>query len=154
LTNLGASEWIAIGSIAVALIALIVACYAIRRSNRNSSVATLVTLNEGFRQAWQRFLAPEADKNYEFSELSNLLEIACAIHLEKSLFGVSRELSREYIEQVLLLLERNGDAQHMLAEAIHSPTTFKYIQRFRIEMRRRRPKLGIMDSSIEKSQQA
>jgi hypothetical protein len=127
--------------------ALGVALYAIRRSNRNSSVATLVTLNEGFRQAWQRYLsAAEATKDHEFSELANLLEIACGIHWEKSLFGVSRELSQEYVEHVLLLLEGNDDARQRLVRAVHAPTTFKYIGRFRAEMRKRRPQLGIIET--------
>lgn len=122
----------------VSLIALCVAIYAIRRSNRNSSVATLVTLNEAFRQAWQRYLeAPEAGKFHAFSELANLTEIACGIHLEKSLSGVSRELSSEYIEQVLLLIEGNEDARRRLEAAVHSPSTFKYIRLFREDMRKR-----------------
>ena len=130
---------------AVSLTALVVAIYAIRRSNRNSSVATLVTLNDGFRQAWQRYLAvpeaaPETAKNYEFFELLNLLEIACGIHCEKSLFGVSRELSQEYTEHVLLLIEHSQDARGRLEAAIHAPTTLKYTRRFRAEMRTRGPR--------------
>ncbi|WP_139225983.1 hypothetical protein [Falsiroseomonas stagni] len=121
----------------MSLIALGVALYAVRRSNRNSSVATLVTLNDAFRQAWQRYLAaPEPDKDYSFSELANLLEIACGIHCEKSLFGISRELSSEYVEHVLLLIEENNDARARLRAAVHAPNTFKYIARFRANMRR------------------
>ena len=138
------SDWIAIAAAAVSVTALVVALYAIRRSNRNSSVATLVTLNEGFRQAWQRCFAPESNKDHEFSELLNLLEIACGIHWEKSLFGVSRELSREYIEHVLLLLEGNEDARRRLVGAVHATTTFKYIARFRAGMRKRNPQLGMI----------
>lgn len=145
--TLNPSDWIAIGSGAVSLIALCVALYAIRRSNRNSSVATLVTLNDGFRQAWQRFFAaPEAAKDHEFFELVNLLEIACGIHCERSLFGISRELSREYVEHVLLLMEGNAALRARLEAAIHAPTTFKYIRRFRAEMRRRNPQLGVIAS--------
>lgn len=135
---------IAVASTAISVIALAVAIYAIIRGNRNSSVATLVTLNDGFRQVWQRyFSATEAQKDHEFSELLNLLEIACAIHYEKSLFGVSRELSREYVEHVLLLLEQNEEARNRLEKAVHAPTTLKYIARFRAMMRRRNPQLGI-----------
>jgi len=124
------------------VIALIVAIYAIRRGNRNASVATLVTLNDGFRQGWQRVFSAEADKDHEFSELLNLLEIACGIHKEKSLVGVSRELSREYIEHVILLMERDDDCRRRIAEAIHAPSTFKYIAWLRKDMRRRNPQLG------------
>lgn len=127
----------------VSIIALSTALYAIKRSSLNSSVATLVTLNDGFRQAWQRYLeAPETAKDYAFSELANLLEIACGIHWEKSLFGISRELSSEYVEHVLLLIEGNDDARRRLEASIHTPNTFKYIARFRSGMHKRQPNLG------------
>lgn len=134
--TLGASDWIAAASGVVSLVALVVALHAVRRSNLNSSVATLVALNGGFSQGWQRYLtAPEEAKDYEFSELLNLLEIACAILCEKSLFGISRELSREYVEHVILLIEGDADARRRLEDAIHSPTTFKYIRHYRAGMR-------------------
>lgn len=142
------SDWIAIASAAVSWTALVVALCAIRRSNRNSSVATLVTLNEGFRQAWQRYFAADANKDHEFSELMNLLEIACGIHCEKSLFGISRELSREYIEHVLLLVEGNPEAMNGVKSAVHAPNTFKYIELFRTQMRRRKPNLGMIKTTI------
>lgn len=115
-----------------------VAVYTLRKSDRNSSVATLVTLNDGFRQAWQRFLSAEGERrDYEFAELMNLLEIACAIDKEKSLVGVSRELAREYLGHVVQLLELNDDAQNRIAAAAHDPTTFKYIRLFQARARRR-----------------
>ena len=122
------------------------ATYAVRRGNRNSSVATLVTLNDGFRQAWMRFFAADSNKDHEFSELMNLLEIACGVHYEKSLVGVSRELSQEYLDHVLLLLEGNEDTRTRIASAIHAPTTFKYIARYRAKMRRRKPTFGLLKS--------
>src|SRR6266849_6392399 len=76
------------------------------RANAIASAATFVTLNEGFRQAWERCLRPQDEDatNYELAELLNLLEIACAIYLEKSLSGNSRKLISEYLESALSLL--------------------------------------------------
>jgi hypothetical protein len=139
-STLNASDWIAIASAAIALIALVVAIYAIRRGNLNASVATLVTLNDGFRQGWQRVFSAGADRDHEFAELLNLLEIGCGIHKEKSLVGVSRELSREYIEQVILLMEEDDDSRRQIEKAINTPKTFKYIAWFRQNMRRRNVK--------------
>jgi hypothetical protein len=83
-----------------------------RRSNRTSSVATLVTLNDGFRELWRSYFAAAPEqKDHEFDELLNLLEIACGIHCEKSMVGVARELSQEYVERVLLLIERSPEAR-------------------------------------------
>jgi hypothetical protein len=124
----------------ISLIALAVALFAIRKGNKNSSAAILVTLNDSFRQAWQRFLAAEDEtsRQHEFAELLNVMEIACAIYLEKSLAGVSRKLAEEYISHILTLLESNDDAQERLASMINSPTMFEYIAGFRAKMRRLR----------------
>jgi hypothetical protein len=122
-------------AVAVSLVALLVALYAIRRSNRNSSAATLVTLNEGFRQAWQRFFEAkkakdEARLQYELSELLNLFELACGIHLERSLVGVSRKLAKDYINETWELLSNNEDAKKRIRVMLTSPKTFEYIRKF------------------------
>ena len=136
--ELALSDLIAVVSSAISLIALAVAVVAIRKSDRNSSAATLVTLNDGFRQAWHRFLptTEEEERQYEFSELMNLLEIGCAIYLEGSLSGVSRELAEEYFGNTLSLLEAHPEARSRIETMRHSPTTFKYIRKFLIRMGR------------------
>lgn len=136
---IGLSDEIAIASCALALVAVVIAIYAIRRGNKNSSVATLVTLNDGYRQAWQRFLAAKGDqREYEFSELMNLLEVGCAIDAEKSLVGVSREIAREYLTHALQLLDAHEEARRLTMAASHDPTTFKYVRRFRASWHYRR----------------
>jgi hypothetical protein len=138
LTALSQSDWIALGSAFISLLALFVAIYTIRRSNKASSVATLVTLNDGFRQLWSSyFAAPDHRRDHEFFELLNLLEIACGVHCDKGMVGIARELSREYLEQILQLIERDADARERLERAVVASTTFKYIARFRAKMRRR-----------------
>ena len=87
---MNSSDLIAAASLGVAAVALAMSIYAIIRSNKTTSAATLVTLNEGFRQAWERCLQPQIDEatsNYNLAELLNLLEITSAIYLEKSISG-------------------------------------------------------------------
>ena len=138
MTSLTLADQTAVLSVAVSLIALTVAIVAIRKSDRNTSAATLVTLNEGFRQGWHRFLPAkdEAERQHEFSELMNLLEIGCAIYMEGSLSGVSRELAEEYLGNVLSLLEANQEARTRIEEMRQSATTFKYIRQFLVRMGR------------------
>lgn len=144
------SDWIAGASAIVALLALGVTIHSIYRNNRNSSVATFITLNEALRQGWQRFFnAPESKKSDEFFELLNLLEITCGVHREKSIFGVSRKLSREYTEHCLLLIESNAGPRKLLEEAIHTPTTFENICWFRADMKKRNPRLGKFSSPTD-----
>lgn len=129
---MNSSDEIALAGAVIAAIALFVSWYAIYRGNRNSSAATLVALNDGFRQGWQRYLdaKSESNRHYEFAELANLFEIACAILHEGSLFGVSRKLTRAYLTQTLKLIMGNGDARERLRVLRDAPDTFEYLKKF------------------------
>ena len=90
-----------------------------------------MSLNEAFRQAWQRFLsAGEDTKSYQLSELMNLIELACAIHLENSLFGASNELIKEYLADVLRLLIKDTYTRTEIPTLLQGPKTFIYIKKF------------------------
>lgn len=107
------SDAIATASLAVAFCALAVAWYAIKRANKTTSAATMVTLNEGFRSAWGRFLAAEGNqRETELAELLNLFEIASAIWLEGSVSGHSAELMGEYLDNVLRMLTNDPLARN------------------------------------------
>ena len=106
---MSSSDWVAAASLFISFVALVVSWFGIWRANRTTSAATLVTLNEGFRQAWTRFFdAQQEGQHYELAELLNLFEIACAIYLEKSLSGNARALMFEYLDNVLQHLVRNS----------------------------------------------
>jgi hypothetical protein len=128
-----ASLWVGAAALLVSMVALIVACYAIFRSNRNSSVATLVTLNEAYREAWDRFLnnGPDDKARYrKFCELMNLIETGCGIVVEGSLSGVSKKMITIYLNDVLELLIENDYAKAHVPEMMHSPTTFECLKAF------------------------
>jgi hypothetical protein len=121
----------ACASLAVAIVALVIAWYAIKRANKTTSAATMVTLNEGFRSAWTRFFAAEgADRETELAELLNLFEIACAICLEGSLSGNSAVLIREYLNNVLRMLAGNDYARTHVDPLLQDANTFIFIKRF------------------------
>jgi hypothetical protein len=125
------SDGLAAASLAVAVVALSVAWYAIVRANKTTSASTLVTLNEGFRQAWGRFLTAYPDtRNYELAELLNLCEIACAVYLEKSLSGNSRKLMFEYLDGIFQILVKNEYSNEHVPPLLQSKTTFVFIKQF------------------------
>jgi hypothetical protein len=123
---------VALASMIVSVASVLVAWYAICRGNKNSSAVALITLNEGFRQAWQRFIdaKDDSDKQFQLSELMNLVELACAIHSERSLVGVSRELVQDYLQSSLSLLGGNDEIKNRIPKMFQSPETFKYVRRF------------------------
>lgn len=145
LSTLSASDVISAISLVVAVLALWVSCHAIYRSNKTSSAAIYLTLNGGFHEGWRRYLR-EADpekRAYEFAELMNVVEIACAIHISRSLTGVTRELLEEYLGDTLSLIEGNEEATSRLRALIHSETTFKYVTAYLRQNRRRSMRYGL-----------
>jgi hypothetical protein len=127
------ADWVAAASLGVSFAALGVAWYAAYKANRNSSVATLVTLNEAYRQAWERFLKQEIDEKAryrEFCELMNLIEAGCGIVVEGSLSGMSNKMITIYLNDVLELLKGNEYAKAHIPAMMHSPTTFEYLKAF------------------------
>ena len=99
----------------------------------------MVTLNEGFRNAWQRFFSAkdELEKTTELAELLNLFEIACAIRQEGSVSGNSAELLREYLDSVLGLLTSNSYICEKAGALLQGDTTFIFVRRFLKEKRSR-----------------
>ncbi len=122
------SDLIALASLIVALAALAVSIYAISRANKTTSAATLVTLNEGFRQAWDRYLQAQTIDN--LAELLNLLEIACGMFMERSLTGNSRKLAGEYIKSVLSILRSNTAVSEQAVQLLQTRDTFTFIKQF------------------------
>ena len=122
------SDLIAAASLVVAAAALGISIYAIARANKTTSAATLVTLNEGFRQAFERYLGSPSLEN--LAELLNLLEIACAIYLERSVAGNSRILLGEYIKSVVSILAGNQIVGGQAASLLQSRNTFAFVKRF------------------------
>lgn len=126
-------DWLAAASLFVALAALVVSIFAIVRANATASAATLVTLNEGFRQAWERCLKKDIASDalsYELAELLNLFEIACAIYLDRSLTGNSRELAAEYLKSSLSLLVSHEHLNDKALALLQDKTTFIFIKKF------------------------
>ncbi|WP_263351786.1 hypothetical protein [Acidicapsa acidisoli] len=141
------ADWIAAWSFVVAVLSLIAALLsvyfairAIRKSDKNSSVATLVTLNEAFREAWQRLIssissteqnpASQDNRFADLSELMNLIEIACAIQNEQTLSGVSTELMKTYLDNILDHIVKDSYTRGEIPKMLTDPSTFEHIKKF------------------------
>lgn len=122
----------ALASLLVSVVALGVGYYAITRGDKNGSSASLIALTEALRQAWGRFLLAEgeAHRHHEFADLANLLEIACALELDRAFKGKPREILHEYLESVITMLSQDEDARNRLGLLKGRETTFKYISEY------------------------
>lgn len=126
---------VALVAVALTVTAICVAFVAIRRADLNSSAATLVVLHDGFRGSWEKFRAAqggenEAEKRYQFGDMMNLIEISAGLHHEKSLKGVSEELSAEYLKGILKIFKDNAEFSRMIRELADQPETFEYTREF------------------------
>ncbi len=127
------ADIIAAASLFIAIVALAVALYALYRGNRNTSVATLVSLSEALRQAWDRLLPKMRSGEQhttELADLMNLLETSCAIHLERSLAGVSKILMSQYLDDVLTLLIQTPALNDEVPALLQEENTFCHIKNF------------------------
>jgi len=128
---------VALLSLIVAIAALAVALSALRRSDKNTSAGTFVTLSDAFSRAWRRFIdASEPERDFEFAELANVFEIACAIHLEGSVHGASKRLLHDYLCNALKIIETNVDARERMTRLRETPTTFEHLDKFLTRMKK------------------
>jgi hypothetical protein len=119
----------------VAVVALLVAVIALRRSDRNASAGMVVALNQGFADAWRHFQdAGGQRRDFEFAELLNAFEIAAAIHQEGSLHGVAKELVEDYLCSALEIINTDADARRRVIELRDTAKTFRWLIAFRNEM--------------------
>lgn len=100
-----------------------------------------MTLNISFQTSWKLYIkalqANDIDaQEYEFAELLNLFEIACALHLDGSFHGVSKELIEKYLCDTLSLIAANTDAYARISALKDSPATFKWLRNFLRQMAR------------------
>lgn len=135
-----ASDWIAASSVVVAVAALFVAIWAIRKSDKNSSVAMLVALSEAYRSGWQRVVqsikAIQNDPNgpdtryTTFSELLNFIEIGCAIINDDALTGFPKKIVNKFLVDSLELIVGNDYAKNQIPRMLTDETTFEHIKTF------------------------
>ena len=148
---------LALWALCVAIAGLLIAWRTLRRGNLNASVATAsalmadiqVSLNEYIRsiptpntELSEELEAGPETSSLEWSEqqqaemteklelLMNRLEMASAICVERSLFGISRTLVGSYVQDVLKVIIENHYARVEAGKLLHNEETFKYIRWF------------------------
>lgn len=127
-----------VASLVVSAVALAFAWFAIRRSDRNASAGNLIALSEGLRQAWSRFLTAEvgSPQDYEFADLCNCLEIACAIYEDRAVHGIAKKVIYELLDSQLGMIDGDDGASERLAKLQEDASTFEYLRAFLRRVRR------------------
>ena len=106
------------------LAGLVVALWQLLAARRAASATTVVALNESFRQAWLHYVgvSDEDDeaKQYAFSDIMNLLELASAIDEDKLFVAKGGVLHRDYLLHVLKLIEQSDEARERMQKMFDS----------------------------------
>jgi hypothetical protein len=130
--KLQTADWIAIASFTTSLVALVIALLAIVKGDRNASAALALSFNESFRSAWQRVLAARSDqeRDFELTELMNLIEIASAVHLQRSMHGRVSKILEHYIISIMDLLLQDSSITSVIVGMMQNKDTFENIGKF------------------------
>ena len=126
------------------LIGLLVAILQLRWGRRGASAATVIALNESFRQAWLHYAQVSHEgKQHAFADIMNLLETACAIEEDKLLVAKGGKLLEDYLCHVLILIQQSDDARQRIECMFVTNQTFDHIINFLARHRREITKIKI-----------
>jgi hypothetical protein len=127
--------WANVGNLMALLLyvaALVYAVAQLRLARRAASAGSLIPLYESFRQAWLEFdmAANEQTKQHAFADVANLLELACAIDIDKLFVGETKGLLERYLIEIFTLIQNSPDAVTRMQRLVHTSGTFKSICAF------------------------
>lgn len=120
------------------IVALLMTVWQLRAGRHGSSAASVVSLNESLRQAWLHFRSAngEEDIQYAFSDVINLLEIACAANEDGLFVGETGKIMKKYLVHVLQAVAQDASAKQRIEKMLEIPGTFQHIYRFVLSNRK------------------
>jgi hypothetical protein len=134
------ADVIALFALIVTVVGVLVAWRTLWCSNLNASVATASALMADIQASLNEYIAsipaPQPDEMQQglmtekLEVLMNRLEVASAVCVERSLYGISLTLIRNYVKDVLKLIVRNEFVCSEAGKLLQDEATFKYIRWF------------------------
>jgi len=118
--------WATLLALGFNAVALFLTARQLWAGRRGASASSVIALNESFRQSWLLFnrATTEFEKQYAFSDVMNLIEIACAIFEDKLFVGKSGKLLEDYLCHVFILIQETDDFRNRLEKMFLTPKTF------------------------------
>jgi hypothetical protein len=116
----------------LAVIALFMTARQLWVGRRASSASALIALNESLRQAWLHFknATTDADNQYAFADVMNLLEIACAAREDGLFVGETGVVMNKYLLDILKAIGADVSAKARIKSMLGVPGTFVNLYRF------------------------
>jgi hypothetical protein len=136
------SDKLTLWALGIAVVGVLIALKTLRRGNLNASVALAsslmgdiqISLNDYIKSIPDSASILSNEQETEMTEklelLMNRLEMASAICIERSLFGISMTLVENYVRDVLNLIVKNAYVSAKAGKLLQEDETFKYIRWF------------------------
>lgn len=134
------ADVIALVALFVTVAGVLIAWRTLWCSNLNASVATASALIADIQTSLNEYIGsiPNSPPNEsqqglmteKLEVLMNCLEMASAVCIERSLYGISRTLVRNYVTDVLKLIVRDRYVCSEAGMLLQDEATFKYIRWF------------------------
>jgi hypothetical protein len=109
------------------LVGVILAIRQLKLGRRATTASILVSLHESFRQAWLEFRGAEDPKlrMQAFGDITNLVELGCAVFHDGLLEGHTGEILETYLCHILAMIQASEEGPQWMQELLHTTKTFK-----------------------------
>jgi hypothetical protein len=131
---LSPADWIQTALLLLGVISLLWTASALKQQALATDFENYLTLHSQIAEAWRRHRdADEKAKEYELTEILNLLEACCHLHNKGVVRGTSREMVRDYLADILPPLFKNDYARKIIERSHSAPDTYFHIRRFALK---------------------
>lgn len=130
--GLGIMDWVQVAALVVAAGSLLWTGRSLNLQSRAHDLASHLMLTERFSDAWRKFRAAEPgdDRDYEFTEILNLIEGVCLLHNRGALHKSTREIMGDYLKEVIEHFHKNDYARERVKKTMSSETTYAEMRSF------------------------
>lgn len=114
--------------LSLAVLALGVAIRQLALARRATAASILVSLHESFRQAWLQFRGAAGDeplRTHTFGDLTNLVELGCAVFHDGLLKGHTGQILEDYLCHILAMIQASDEGLRWMQELQHTTRTYK-----------------------------
>lgn len=121
-------DWIFLGILIVNAVALFINAVALRRQWQATDVRSYFQIIEKLTDAWRRY--GNSKGKFDLVEVLNLLESLSRLYFKRRIHGVTRDMVKEYLTEIIRDISRNDPVKKMMRESQSSSKTYEYIRRF------------------------
>jgi hypothetical protein len=126
-----AGDWINMGLLIIASVALFCTASALREQTRTRDFENYLSLKERFATLFRKLNSSiDEEQKFDFVELMNLFEATCHLYNGKVICGTTRQMVREYLVEMLPVIFTDEAIQERVKECFSGPDTFFNIRRF------------------------